>query len=246
MTATAGLCYAAAVMTLKDLQAYLKATGRYAGAIDGVWGMLTEGAILLALTDGPDTALTEKSFRDSAVRLGVQSAAIKAFWKVEANGAGFQAGRPKILPEPHRFSKLTGGRFDATAPAVSYPKWGQRPYPGSQDARYRQLLDMVRLNVDAGFAAASYGAPQILGENYQACGYISSFAFAEAMARDEDTQLQAFEKFVTRKGILPALRRVDRTAESWVPVASPYNGTGFRENRYHFKMADAFTAFGGH
>lgn len=232
-------------MNLADLQAYLKSTSRYSGRIDGLWGRLTEGGILLALTDGPDTPLVETDFVASGKRLMVQPAAIKAFWKTEANGAGFQDGLPKILPEPHRFSRATGGRFDATNPTVSYPVWGTRPYPRTQDARYDMLLDMVRLHVDAGFGSVSYGAPQIMGENYAACGYPSAFAFAEAMARDEVTQLRAFEAFVTRAGILPFLRKVDRTVESWQPVAVRYNGTGYRVNQYDQKMCKAFIAFGG-
>lgn len=228
-----------------ELQTHLKCTGRYAGAIDGLWGRLTEGGILLMLTDGPDTALTDANFAQAGVRLQCQPAAIKAFWKTEANGAGFFAGRPKILPEPHRFSKATGGRFDKTNPTISYPKWGTRPYPSTQDARYDMLLAMVRLDVDAGFGSVSYGAPQIMGENHLICGYPSSMAFAEAMARDEDTQLRAFEAFVTKAGILPFLRKVTRGPTSWAEVARRYNGTAYKANRYDEKMAAAFAQFGG-
>lgn len=232
-----------------QLQTHMKETGRYAGAIDGSkpywYGRLTQAGVLLMLTDGPDTALTEANFKEAGERLLVAPAAIKAFWKTEANGAGFFAGRPKILPEPHRFSRATGGRFDKTHPQISYPNWGARPYPVSQDARYDVLLQMIGLDVDAGFGSASYGAPQIMGENYAACGYPSAMAFAEAMARDEDTQLRAFEGFVSSAGILPFLRKVDRTPASWEPVARRYNGTAYKVNRYHEKMAAAYQSFGG-
>lgn len=233
-------------MNLTDLQQHLRQTGRYSGGVDGQWGMLTEGAILMALTDGPDTKLCIEDFNRAGTEMQVQPAAIRAFWQTEANGAGFEAGRPKILPEPHRFSRATAHRYDAAHPLISYPKWGARPYPRSQDDRYRRLLDMVRLDIDAGFASASYGAPQIMGENAGLCGYPSSFAFAEAMARDEATQLRAFMAFVKGRGILPALRRVTPDPKSWEPVAEPYNGTGFRLNNYHVKMAKSFVAFGGH
>jgi len=232
-------------MILKELQQYLFDTHRYSGKVDGLWGKLTEGGILLALTDGPDTPLVNADFVASGARLGVQAAAIKAFWKTEANGAGFQDDRPKILPEPHRFSKNTGHSFDKSYPQISYPRWGMRPYPATQDARYNQLLLMVRLSIDAGFASCSYGAPQIMGENYEACGYDTPFAFAEAMSRDEPTQLRAFESFVTKAGILPWLRKVDRTEASWDPVAMRYNGTAFRKNGYSGKMLANFIAFGG-
>jgi hypothetical protein len=238
-------------MKLPELQQRLKDTRRYGGAVDGIYGRLTDAGILLALTDGPDTVVTLEDMANAAKRIGVQTAAIRAFWKVEANGAGFQGGRPKILPEPHRFSKNTGGRFDLTNPTISYPKWGARPYPSTQDARYDVLLAWVRLlagksmDLDAAFASASYGAPQIMGENAELCGYADAFAFAEAMARDEATQLDAFIAFVDHAGILPSLRLVDRSANSWAPVARRYNGSAYAANRYHEKMAAAFAAFGG-
>lgn len=238
-------------MKLPALQSQLKATGRYSGRVDGLWGMLTEGGILLALTDGPDTAVTLADMTAVATRIGVQAAAIRAFWKVEANGSGFQDGRPKILPEPHRFSRNTGRLFDVSNPVLSYPKWGARPYPSSQDARYRMVLDWAKLlhgrgmDLDAAFASASYGAPQIMGENATLCGYSDPFTFAEAMARDERTQLDAFVAFVDHAGILPDLRKVNRSADSWRPVAKRYNGTAYEANSYHTKMASAFQAFGG-
>jgi len=242
-------------MKLDDLQRRLRASKRYSGAIDGDkpygYGLLTQAAILTAMTDGPDTPATLADMAKVASQIDVQTATIRAFWKVEAAGAGFQAGRPKILPEPHRFSKNTGRVFDKTMPTLSYPKWGTRPYPSSQDARYAMLLQWVGLlhgqgmDVDAAFASASYGAPQIMGENYSLCGYQDPFAFAEAMARDEVTQLNAFVSFVDSAGILPYLRKVDRSAKSWEPVASRYNGSAFRANAYHEKMAAAFAAFGG-
>ncbi len=225
-------------MNLTQLQQHLKNTGRYTGQPDGLWGRLTEAAILTMLTDGPDTSLTEQDFKDSAARLGCEVAAIKAVCAVEANGSGFFAGRPKILPEPHCFSKWTKGKFDKSNPTLSYPKWGSRPYPKTQDLRYDQLLGMIRLDVDGGFACASYGKFQIMGENYKACGYASPMAFAEAMARDEKTQLRAFEAFITNAGLLQALRRKD-----WVAFARGYNGSAYAKNRYDVKLAQAYRSF---
>ena len=228
--------------TRLQLQSHLKETGRYSGQVDNLWGRLTEAGILLMLTDGPDTPLVRADYEASARRLNVPLINIMAFAHVEANGAGFQAGRPKILPEPHRFSKATKGRFDKTNPTVSYPVWGTRPYPKTQDARYDQLLEMIKLDVDAGFGSASYGKFQIMGENHSLCGYSSSMAFAEAMARDERTQLAAFERFLNSKGLVPALRAMGPTAASCIPIASGYNGTAYAKNNYHGKLADYIRA----
>ena len=224
--------------SLAQLQQHLKNTGRYSGAVDGLWGKLTEAGILIMLTDGPDTKLTEQDFVESAARLGVTPAHIKAVVAVESNGAGFFAGKPLILPEPHRFSKATGRAFDGSHPQISYPKWGTRPYPKTQDGRYDVLLQMIRLNVDAGFGSASYGKFQIMGENHKLCGYATTWQFAEAMARDERTQLMAFEHFIINTGLLAALKRGD-----WVAFARGYNGTGYAKNRYDVKLAQAFRSF---
>lgn len=232
-------------MNILDLQAELKATGRYAGALDGRWGRLTESAILLAMSDGPDTSATPGDFAAAGHAMGIAAEAIHAFWIVEASGAAFQDGRPKILPERHYFSKLTSGRFDRSYPKVSYPKWGTLPYPATQDDRYDLLLAMVCLDVDAGFASCSYGAPQIMGANYRMCGYASSFAFAAAMARDEATQLRAFASFITATGIVNYLRRVNRSTDTWSEVAKRYNGPAFQKNDYATKLRDAYVMIGG-
>lgn len=215
-----------------ELQLWLRDTGRYGGEIDGDFGPLTRKAILRSLEDGPDTPLTEQDYRNAAARLSVRPSAIMAFAEVEAAGAGFHRGYPKILPEPHRFSKLTRHRYDASHPALSYRKWGTRPYPRSQDERYNQLLGMIELDPWAGFAACSYGKFQILGENHEACGYDNPWAFAGAMAFDEPTQLKAFESFIRQSGIINPLRSC-----LWGEVARRYNGPAYRKNEYDLKLA---------
>ena len=227
-------------MDLLELQTRLKNSGRDPGPLDGLWGARTRAAILTALEDGPDTKLTSADLAAAAGRLGIDVPSMIAVDQVEANGAGFQNGFPKILPELHRFSKATKGRFDKTHPAISYPVWGSRPYPKTQEGRYDVLIQMVRLDVDAGFGSASYGRFQIMGENHRMCGYGSAFEFAVAMARDEATQLQAFERFLIAKGLQAPLARHD-----WATFARGYNGTGYKKNAYDVKLAAAYRAAGG-
>jgi len=225
-------------VNLIDLQCLLKNTGRYHGELDGQWGPLTRAGVLLGLTDGPDTPLSEQDYRDSAARLGVEVAAIKAVVAVESAGAGFFEGKPVILAEPHRFSRATGRKYDNDYPLISYSSWGARPYPKTQAGRYDQLLQMIRLDVDAGFASASYGKFQILGENYAVCGYSSPAAFAFAMARDEREQLKAFENFIRGNNLLVHLRN-----KNWAAFARGYNGTAYKKNQYDTKLANAYARF---
>lgn len=227
-------------MNIRDLQERLKASGRYAGAIDGDYGPASRAAVLQAMTDGPDTQLSGADFAASAARLGVTVGKIRAVTEVESSGAGFAKGRPVLLFEPHRFSRATQHRFDTAAPDVSYRTWDRARYPKSQDGRYEQLVKAVGLDVDAGFASASYGRFQILGENFKACGYADAFAFAEAQAFDEATQLKAFEAFVTANGLADELRRGD-----WAGFARGYNGTAYAVNKYDTRLAAAAAKWGG-
>lgn len=227
-------------MDITQLQSVLKKTGRYFGPIDGSYGPLTRAAVLLAMTDGPDTQLDEQDFADSAARLGVTVAHIKAITTVESSGAGFVSSRPVILFEPHRFSRATGHVYDQAAPDVSYPNWDRAKYPRTQEGRWKQLVKAVGLNVDAGFASASYGRFQILAENYRQCGYASPFDFACSQAYDEISQLHAFERFITSKGLLDELRAGD-----WGGFAEGYNGTAYKLNHYDERLSNAFKAAGG-
>lgn len=230
-------------MNLEGLQVELAKSGRYAGDIDGLWGRLTKGAILKALEDGPDTKLDAGAFSRSATRLGCTVPQIMAVKATESSGAGFEEGKPKLLPERHIFSRLTEGRFDKTHPHLSYPKWGTLPYPAGQRARYDMLLEMIHLDVDAGFQSASYGLFQIMGFHYATCGYSSPYSFATSQAYDEETQLKAFESLVVSKGWVAKLRACTSDPKTCEPFCEVYNGKSFRENGYQNRIAASIAKY---
>ncbi len=229
-------------MNIQQLQINLQTSGRYFGMLDGQFGPQTGAAVLLAMTDGPDTRLTEKDYADAADACGIHVAAVKAFAVVESNGDGDADGdgRPDILFEGHRFSRATKGVYDVRFPTISYPRFDRTKYPRLQAARYAQLVKAVGLNVDAGFASASYGKFQVLGENFKMCGYRDSYSFAVGQARDERTQLLAFVAFITARGIIAYLQR-----QQWDKAAEAYNGTAYRVNKYDERLAAAYARFGG-
>lgn len=222
-------------MDMKWLQRRLAEHGCYAGEIDGDYGRLTRAGVQKALTDGPDHALTSHDVAEAAARLKINPAQIWAVYEVESTGDAFIDGRPAILFEPHRFSRATGRRFDASHPAVSYPSWNPKRYPRSQSGRWNQLLTAVGLDVDAAFASASYGGFQILGENYAICGAPSPWAFAWRQSQTEGDQLEAFVMFVENRGLAPALR-----TRNWAAFAKGYNGTAYARNRYDERLAAAY------
>lgn len=222
-------------MNISDLQTRLQAMGFYSGAIDGQYGDTTRNAVLAAMQAGPDTPLGPSDVAQAAAALNTQPANVRTVRDVEAAGAGFQAGVPKILFEGHIFSRLTGGRYDRTNPAISYPNWDKSKYPPTQQGRYNQLLTAIGLDVDAAFSAASYGAFQILGSNYRACGFASSFDFVMAQCQSEGAQLQAFVNFIRANKLDDALRNA-----RWAEFARGYNGTAYKQNQYDVKLAQAF------
>jgi hypothetical protein len=202
---------------------------------DGQYGPVTRAAVLAALTDGADNPVTAADVEYAAQRLQVTPAHVWTVRDIESSGDPFIQGRPTLLFEPHRFSRATDHAFDFAWPSVSYQNWDRRKYPRTQTARYDQLLTAIGLNVDAGFSSASYGAFQILGENYGACGCPSPFAFAMAEAQSEGDQLLHFVSFLLATGLDRALRR-----EDWAAFARGYNGTAYRKNRYDERLAARF------
>jgi hypothetical protein len=173
----------------------------------------------------------------SAQRLGVDVATVKAVVSVETDGAGFLPdGRPKILFERHIFARLTQDRFSASHPDLSASAPGG--YHGGA-AEYLRLYRALQLDGEAAVQSASYGAPQIMGFNWKACGEKSLYGFLFAMHDNEDAQLALFTEFVLSQGLAGALRRKD-----WAGFARGYNGPAFKRNEYDTKLAAAYAALG--
>ncbi|MDX3908436.1 MAG: N-acetylmuramidase family protein [Sphingobium sp.] len=216
------------------LQRRLNALG-YDTGLPG-WGAKCRAATLAALSDGPDWPVTADDIDEAAAHIGVEPAKIWAIYDVESSGDPFIDGRPTILFEPHRFSRSTNHRYDASHPRLSSRSWNRKLYPGSQSARWEQLLDAVGLDVNAAFMSASYGGFQILGENFAVCGANDPWSFAWKQAQSEGDQIEAFVRFVGGRGLKSALQRGD-----WAAFAKGYNGSAYRANRYDERLAAAFT-----
>lgn len=203
------------------------------------WGSKCEAALIKALTDGPDWPVTAADIAQAAETLKVDEAVIWTIHDVESSGDPFIDGRPAILFEPHRFSRSTNHRYDTSHPSISSRSWNRKLYPRAQEGRYRQLIMAVRLDVDAAFMSASYGAFQILGENWKVCGAISPWSFAWKQAQTEGDQLEALVRFVEGTRLVTALRKCrPGDPDSCIPFVGGYNGTGFRSNRYHIRFAE--------
>jgi hypothetical protein len=189
---------------------------------------------------GTGRRLAHGDVGDAARVLGIETAVLLAFLEVEAAGRGFDSKtRPKMLFEPHVFYRNLAGALRAAAVAadLAYAKW-KRNYPADSYPRLEKAIAIAR---EPGFRSASYGLPQILGENHKAAGFASAEAMFSTMKQGEREQLLAMVTLLKSWGLARHLVAKDFTKpDSWVPAVERYNGKGFRANRYHTKAAAAY------
>ncbi len=181
---------------------------------------------------GNAAPLDDEAIEAAAKKIGCQVAAVRAVIDVESRGGFLSDKRPKILFERHYFSRLTKRKFDASHPAISNSKWGG--YKGGA-AEYARLAEAIKLDRDAALRSASWGAFQIMGDNYKICGFANVEDFVTAMVSGEPAQLDAFVSFVRKNGLADELIRLD-----WAGFARGYNGPAYKVNKYDTKLAAAF------
>lgn len=179
--------------------------------------------------------ISNETYEDVAERVDVEPAKIEAVDEIESRGEGFlPTGEPKILFEAHWFSEFTDGRYDETHPEISSPSWNQDLYEGGA-AEHDRLQRAVELNREAALKSASWGRFQIMGFNWDKCGYESLQAFINGMYDSEEEHLRAFLEFLEHEDLLAPL-----SDEDWREFAYGYNGPGYEENNYHEKLRRAY------
>lgn len=184
---------------------------------------------------------SEAAFAAAAAKLGCEVAAIKAVAIVEAGqeGAFFDDETPTKLFEPHVFSELTGHKYDGRRVPGVDKDWGvisrRRWMPGTYGPMSKQNIRLdaaAKLDRNAALQATSWGLFQILARNYKIAGFDSVQSFINAMYRSADDHLDAFVNVIIAMKLAPALR-----AKDWSAFARKYNGSGYRKNGYHTRMA---------
>lgn len=191
--------------------------------------------------------LQESDFVKAAKQLDVEVACVKAITHVEAKEFGFLPdGFPVVLFERHKFYqmlvKYRGAGMASTMvklnPSICNPEAGG--YVGGAEEVKR--LDTARaIDETCAYLSASYGLFQIMGFNYEACGFANVHAFVDAMKRSEDEQLMAFVNFIKAdKKLHTAVKDKD-----WAEVARRYNGPAYVKNKYDVKLVLAYSSFKG-
>jgi len=202
----------------------------------------------IAAPSGGAGKLTEANFAAAADALkpGLQLAMIRAFAEVESGGkSGFgPSGLPIIAYEGHIFRKYTNGKYDKSHPLLSYPykkKAGPEWQANNkdQDRAWKTLNAAMDLDHVAALMACSWGMFQVMGFNYETCGFANVDEFVAKMKAGEQGQLDAFVGFCLKtRGLRKAL-----ADKNFVACATIYNGTDYGD--YDKRIERAFKKYGG-
>lgn len=171
--------------------------------------------------------LEEDNFQAIAKVLSCEARAVKAVQLTESGHSPFdKRGRPTILFERHLFSRLTYRKYDGHFPSISNTLPGGYSFPDYD--QYDRLERAYALDEDAALKATSWGAFQILGENFSDAGHSSVQSFVRAMCSSVEEQGNAFVSFIRADGAkLKALQQKD-----WATFARRYNGPTYKQNDY--------------
>lgn len=192
--------------------------------------------------------LTDKSFNDIAKEFGLNPAHIRAIYEVEAGGkSGFLKAdntKPVTLEEGHIFYKYAKKKgLDVNSlcnkyPTICYPKWTKQYYKTGL-AEYARYELAKSIDEECAMLGTSWGIGQIMGFNYQQCGYKNVKEFVNDMYISEEKQLRAMCMFIkSNTRMFNALKM-----EDWATFASLYNGSSYALNKYDTKLKIAYNKY---
>jgi hypothetical protein len=178
-----------------------------------------------------------------AQRLGIDPVAVLAVWYVESGGRAFTPGKPVLRFENHIFFDKWGHQneplFDKHFQFGGHAGIGGRR---SQNHKYRQSANQpwAPVHIDnqdreyevfalgerlggreAASLSSSFGGPQIMGFNFDVCGYPSAVAMAEAFGADQRWQVLGFFDFCRSKNLIDEIQ-----SKRWNDFGRIYNGDG--------------------
>lgn len=203
--------------------------------------------------------ITDADYDAAARELGCEVEVIKSIAKQETGklealglGAFDKSNRPTILYERHIFSRVTAGAYDTKHPDLSSVKEylagtaknkdGQKYDDGAHYGlfswQYKKLAKASQLNKEAAIQACSWGKFQVLGINYQLCGFSSAVAFAKAMCKSEKEHLNVMVSFCKGNKLETALK-----SRNWQAIAKTYNGPKYKKNKYDTELEAHYNAF---
>lgn len=179
--------------------------------------------------------------------VGLAPAFLKAVTVVEARGAGFfNNGSCKILYERHifynqavrKFGRKTADTWTNKYPNICHPTWNQSAYLGG--VREWDRLSVAKdLDPECALLATSWGMFQIMGFNYEGCGYNTVGDYVADMVESERYHVAAVAMLIknTPQWRAAAIRL------DFNEFARLYNGPAYAQNNYHNKLRKAYNDF---
>lgn len=196
--------------------------------------------------------ITEEDYKKAAKELGCEVEVIRAIGEQETKklkdlglGSFDKKNRPTILYERHYFSRLTKQRYDHVNPDISSPtpykqgtaRPGGKPFDDGQHFglfswQYKKLAKAYSLDKEAAIRSCSWGAFQVMGDNFKACGFSSASEFAKAMCKSELEHLKAMVAYCKANNLQTALKSKD-----WQTIAKIYNGPDYKKKKERYDLS---------
>lgn len=184
------------------------------------------------------------AFHEIAEHLDVPAATLMAVAEVESGGRLTAPVRGKREPlirfEGHYFHRLLSGdaRDEARKLGLAHPKAGHVKNPRSQSRRWDMLDRAIALDRVAALSSCSWGLGQVMGSHWRWLDYGSVDALVAEARRGVAGQVALMARFIEKADLAPLLRSRD-----WAAFARRYNGPGYRKNRYHLRMREAYERY---
>ncbi len=187
---------------------------------------------------------TIEDINSTALRLGVEPAAMLAVAEVESGGKTFARvnGReePLIRFEGHYFDRrLSGEKRDRARQAgLANPAAGKVANPSTQSARWTLLRRAAAVDRQAAYESVSWGVGQVMGAHWAWLGYTNVDALVAEARRSVAGQIELMARYIEKAGLVSPLRRHD-----WAAFARGYNGPDYKRHGYDRKIAAAYARY---
>lgn len=204
--------------------------------------------------------ISNQKIREGALQLRVPIATVKAVAEVESGNSGFYKPGTRILngsgvempsPEKHPVILFEGHIFwkrlrkygilpeqvaNRNNRDILFPLWDPEKHPYGKSSEQPARLDRASMiHREAALESTSWGAFQILGENWKRCKCENLQDFVNRNFRSEDDQLQLFIDYILHTGLDDELRGKD-----WATFAMAYNGPQYWKHNYDGLLEAAY------
>ena len=193
--------------------------------------------------------IDKKLFEAISKISGMDAGAIYAIVATESNGSfSWEDGKIPILYERHwiyRFYKREHGKKESLKMVKLFPHLinNKSGGYGKFSEQYNKLASSIKIfGTEIAHASTSFGAFQIMGFNYEVCGYSSAVDMADSY-HDEpmQNQIMGFIEFCKNYKNGKLLKAIKK--KNWDKVAYIYNGKAYKKNRYAAKLRIAYARY---